>query len=236
MRGLARLFAVLFVLVVGALALGLAIPGPQRVLVPEGFGLTEIAPRVWTDAPDRAEALLALARGAQDRVAAAFGGDPPRPTLVLCSTEPCARDFGVGGNGLALGPFAVLVAPGGLTAGTLTHEMTHARLHRGMGLRTLVRQPYPTWFDEGLATYVADHPVWRGPITAEDRARVRQVTRFWQLDEAFDDLGVGRTYRAAAAEVAAIADAGGPEGLGEVIRRAGAGEDFGAVVAEVTGR
>ena len=235
MRPLARVFSILTMLLIVAAVIGAAVPGPQRVLWPEGFGLTEIAPRVWTDAPDRAAETMGLVRGAQDRVAAFFGGDPPRPTLILCATERCARDFGIGGNGLALGPLAVMVSPGGLTAGTLTHEMTHARLHRGITGRGF-RAPYPTWFDEGLATHVAGHPDWRGEVTAAQRVRVRQVGRFWQLRDAFEELGVGRTYRAAAEEVAAIEAAAGREGLLALIRRAHKGEDFDAVLAEVTGR
>lgn len=114
--------------------------------------------------------------------------------------------------------------------------MTHSRLHRSMGVRNLVRQPYPTWFDEGLATHVAKHPRGGGAVTVASRARVREVTRFWQLRAAFEDLGVGRTYGSAAAEVAAIERAAGRTGLLELIARAEAGEAFGQVLAEVTER
>ncbi|MEO1579923.1 MAG: hypothetical protein AAFS05_14725, partial [Pseudomonadota bacterium] len=89
---------------------------------------------------------------------------------------------------------------------------------------------------EGLATHVADHPRWNGEVTQAHRARVRQVQRFWQLREAFRDLGVGRTYRAAAAEVAAIEAQAGRAGLLELIARAEDGERFQDVLAEVTGR
>lgn len=130
----------------------------------------------------------------------------------------------------------ILVSPGGLTLGTLTHEMTHARLHREMGPRNLVRQPYPTWFDEGLATHVADHPRWNGMVTPAHRTLVREVRRFWQLRDAFRTLGVGRTYRAAKAEVAAIEVRLGREGLLELIARAEAGERFADVLAELSAR
>ena len=231
MRRLATLFSTLVNACLAALVVSVVLPGPHRVLIPEAYGLTEIAPRVWTDEPGDASRLAGLARTARANVAAFFGDDPPRPTLVLCTTRACASDFGVGGNGLSVADMAILVSPGGLTTGTLTHEMTHARLHRRMGPASILRQPYPTWFDEGLATFVADHPVWRGEIAPRHRARVRRVERFWQWDDAFRDLGVGRAYRAAAAEVAAIDEALGREGLLTLIADAEAGADFDAALA-----
>ncbi|RZW12530.1 MAG: hypothetical protein EX266_00935 [Rhodobacteraceae bacterium] len=212
-----------------ALVAGMALPGTHRVIYPEAAGLTEIAPRVWTDAPARVTDLIALAETARRNVGAYFGDAPPRPTLILCTRQKCARDFGIGGNGLSVADLAVMAAPGGLTRGTLTHEMTHSRLHRRMGPRNIADQPFPTWFDEGLATHVADHPRWSGAITPADRARVRQARRIWQWDDAMRDLGVGRAYRAAAAEVAAIEARAGRAGLLDLIRRADDGEDFDAL-------
>ncbi len=232
---LARFFSFLTNAIFAAVIVGVGVPGTHRVVWPEAYGLVEIAPRIWTDRPARSAELLALVETARARVTGFFGA-AARPTLVLCATRGCARDFGIGGNGLSIADVAVMVAPGGLTVGTLTHEMTHARLHRSMGLRNVVRQPYPTWFDEGLATHVADHPRGGGAVTAAARARVREVERYWQLDEAFAALGVGRTYGAAAAEVAAIEAAVGRAGLLELIARAEAGERFHRVLAEVLAR
>ena len=108
--------------------------------------------------------------------------------------------------------------------------MTHSRLHRRMGPANLIRQPYPTWFDEGLATHVAGHPRVPGPVSLRSRQRVRDVTRFWHWDDAYRELGVGRAYTAAAAEVAAIEARTGRDGLLELIARAEAGEDFDVVL------
>lgn len=231
---LSHLFAVLTNALLAALVVGAALPGPHRILAAASFGLAEVASQVWTDAPGRSEAFLALADTARSRVSAFFGDTPPRATLVLCSTRACADTFGIGGNGLSIGDNLILVSPGGLTLGTLTHEMTHSRLHRSMGPRNLIRQPYPTWFDEGLATHVADHPKWNGQVTFAHRERVREVRRFWQLREAFRALSVGRTYRAAAAEVAEIEAQAGRAGLLSLIARAERGERFDSVLAELT--
>lgn len=225
-RALAHAFAFLVNAALAALIVGMVVPGTHRVIYPESAGLTEIAPRVWTDAPGRASDLIALVKAARDGVAAFFGDAPPDPTVILCTTRACARAFGIGGNGLSISDLTVMAAPSGLTRGTLTHELTHSRLHRGMGPRNLTRQPFPTWFDEGLATHVADHPRWSGEITRAHRDRVREARRFWHWDDAMRDLGVGRAYRAAAAEVARIERRLGRAGLLELIRRADAGEDF----------
>ena len=233
---LARGFSFLVNSLFALLVIGVLVPGPHRVVVPDAFGLTEIAPHVWTDAPDRGRELITLSDRARARVADFFGDAPPSPTLVLCATRACARTFGVRGNGLSIAFVAVMVSPGGLSIGTLTHEMTHSRLHRSMGPRNLVKKPFPTWFDEGLATHVANHPRWPGQITPAARQRIKQVQNFWQLDDAFRALGVGRTYRAAAAEVAEIERRAGHDGLLELIARADAGEDFDKVLSEVLAR
>ncbi len=225
-RRLARTFSLLVNAFLTATALSAAVPGAHRVVAPGSYGLTEISDRVWTDAPARSGELLALTNEARERVVDFFGDVPPKPTLILCTTRTCARDFGIFGNGLSIADMVVMVSPGGLALGTLTHEMTHSRLHRRMGVRNIVDQPYPTWFDEGLATHVANHPDWRGQVTADARARVRKVRRFWQWDDAYRELGVGPAYAAAATEVAEIEGRLGRAGLLDLIARAEAGEDF----------
>jgi len=230
---LGRSFAFLTNAAFAGLVLGAALPGTQRAVCPECYGLTEIAPRIWTDAPGRGSELTRLVGEARGRVAEFFGA-ASTPMVVLCTMRRCARDFGIGGNGLSIADLVVMAGPGGITRGTLTHEMTHSQLHRSMGLRNLVSPPFPTWFDEGLATLVARHPNWTGRPSAADRARVREAERFWQWDDAYRDLGVGRAYAAAAAEVAAIEDEAGRNGLLELIRRAGAGEPFERVVVQIT--
>ena len=228
---LARIFSFLCNVFLAALVVILVVPSPYRVIWPEAFGLREVAPRVWTDQAGNAGDLVSLVNGARVRVSGYFGDTPPAPTVILCTTQDCARTFGIGGNGLSMADMVVMVAPGGLTIGTLSHEMTHSRLHREMDLGNLVRQPFPTWFDEGLATHVANHPRGGGRVTQASRARVRQVTRFWELDDAFRALGVGRTYGSAAAEVADMEAKIGRNAFVRMIRRVEAGESFDSVFA-----
>ena len=232
---LGKAFSLLTNALFAALILAAALPGTHRVIFPQSFGLTEISPRVWTDAPARASELRRLANRARNRVRDFFGDEPPKPTLILCTTRACARNFGIRGNGLSIMDMTVMVSPGGLTLGTLTHEMTHNRLHRRMGLSNLIRQPYPTWFDEGLATHVAGHPRWQGRITPAMRQRVARVTRFWQWGDAMRAMGVGQAYASAAAKVAEIESRIGRAGLVDLIRRVETGEDFDRLHASAMG-
>ncbi|MDA8585384.1 hypothetical protein N9L47_03845 [Rhodobacteraceae bacterium] len=233
---LGSLFAFVSNGLIAAYLFGAAIPGTHRVITPESFGMVEIAPRIWTDAPTRGPELLNLVSAARTQVGTFFGDAPASPTMILCSKQACATAFGIGGNGLSMADVAVMVSPGGLTLGTLTHELTHSRLHRKMGLRNIVQQPYPTWFDEGLATHLADHPKWVGRITQNHRNRILEIEHSWQLADAFDELGVGRTYRGAAMEVAKIESNIGRAGLLELIARAEAGERFETVLTELRSR
>lgn len=233
---LARLFSLLFNGILVFLVLASVIPGTHRIVFPASFGLTEIDPGTWTDAPHRADELRALTGNARNNVADFFGDAWRKPNLVLCTTRNCARNFGIGGNGLSVPRLGIFVSPGGLTEGTLTHEMTHFRLHRRFGPRNILAQPFPTWFDEGLATHVANHPSWRGTVTDTARARIRKVQRFWQWDDAYRALGVGQAYGTAGAEVARIEARAGRDGLLDLIARAEAGEDFVRLLAEITPR
>ncbi|SMC12985.1 hypothetical protein ROA7745_02819 [Roseovarius aestuarii] len=217
------------------LVLGAAVPGTHRVAMPGAYGLTEIAPRIWTDAPSRADGLLSLVEVSRARVIDFFG-DATRQNIILCSTQTCARTFRIGGNGLSIANFAVMVSPGGLTRGTLTHELVHSRLHRSIGFENILRPMYPTWFDEGLATYVAGHPNWQGKIPASVRKRVLSAKRTWHWGKAYREVGVRRAYGVAAAEVASIERRAGRTGLMEIITRAEAGEKFATVLIDVLAR
>ncbi|NNL18708.1 MAG: hypothetical protein HKP37_08220, partial [Boseongicola sp.] len=83
---LARLFSFVSSTIFMALVVGVAVPGTHRFLWPEAYGLTEIAPNVWTDRPERAGDYLELAESAQGRVERFFGDTAPRGVLVLCAS------------------------------------------------------------------------------------------------------------------------------------------------------
>ena len=230
MQKLGRVFSFLFNAFLALFFVGAAIPGTHRVVCPDCFGLVEIAPRVWTDRPSKGIELLSLRSQAQTKVADFFKDAPPNPTTIFCTTKTCAQTFGIGGNGLSISDMVVMFSPGGLTLGTMTHEMTHSRLHRNMGLRNIWAQPFPSWFDEGLATHVAGHPNTGRVARAEERRRVQQARRVWQWGSTMRALGVGQAYAAAAAEVAALEARLGRDGLLDIIERADKGENFDSLI------
>ena len=226
MQRLGRAFSFLTNALFGLILIGAVFPGTHRVVCPECFGLVEIAPRIWTDRPERRDEFLDLRRRAQATVAAFFEDRPPDPTTIFCTTKTCAETFGIGGNGLSISDLVVMVSPGGLTIGTLTHEMTHSRLHRNMGPRNIWAQPFPTWFDEGLATHVAGHPRALRAPTLGERDRVQQAQHFWQWGATMRALGVRQAYAAAAAGVAEMEGRFGRAGLLDIIDRADRGESI----------
>ena len=114
-----------------------AIPGPQRAVWPELFGARQIAPGLYSDSADT-DAMLALKRQTDATVRGFFGEQRATPRVILCSAEPCHRAFGNGPRGLTYASHLVLIAPRGINATILSHELVHAELHRFMGVGDIV--------------------------------------------------------------------------------------------------
>jgi len=167
----------------------------------------------------------------------------PRPAIVLCQSDTCARSF-VGTTGLprALAPGdrapgASYVAPRDRSAivvprfGTrlrnlLAHELVHIELRARLAPGAM-----PTWFEEGLATSVGDHPPCDGAAAKgiDDLALVA-TPRAWETyllehpDEALATICQAR------AEVEAWGATRGAAGLGRLLAALERGEPFAAAV------
>lgn len=165
-RRLSTLVVVFLALI--AVNLVIFVPGPHRVIAPAQFDLSRIAPGVYSDAPDRTDELIAKLTNADARVAGLFGDVTPRWRTVLCTTEPCRADFGLTGRAIALGDLAIVVAPLGIREATLVHEQVHIELSARMGPWDALWPRYPSWFNEGLATYLSGTPGVQGPLHAVD--------------------------------------------------------------------
>ncbi|MEO1026826.1 MAG: hypothetical protein AAFX07_14860, partial [Pseudomonadota bacterium] len=76
---LARFFSGVTIALLIVLIIGSVRPGPHRAMAPASFGLTKIAPNIWTDAPEKAEQLRDLVRASRTNVANYFGDTPPEP-------------------------------------------------------------------------------------------------------------------------------------------------------------
>lgn len=218
-----------------------AVPGPQRIVAPGLFGLTEISRGVWTDDPGRAETQMRMVASANARVRAFFGELGPSPRMILCVTMMCEKVFGGTGNvAVAYGWHALRIPPKAfrepdLGVVLMAHERTHIELRRGWSLSALWSPPQPNWFDEGLASFVSrDHRLPKA-CAEEAKAWIRGSRTFWDWGDFIRERGWRDAYGAAAANVADLHARLGDAGLRDLIARTNAGEEFKAAMADLSG-
>lgn len=236
----------LIVLIAGLIGLSApiaaaAIPGPQRALAPSAYGMSEIAPGIFTDDPSHAETQIRMVAEANDRVRAFFGELRAAPRYVMCTTLMCERTFGGSGNvAVAYGWSLIRIPPKAfqqpdLGVVLLAHERVHSELVRRWGASALWEGKIPNWFNEGLASFVSrDH---RLPETydAGTLAWIRGSKTFWDWGRFVDERGWRDAYGAAAANVALIHAESGNRGLQSLISRALGGENFDAAMRDIAG-
>ncbi|MFM2279927.1 MAG: hypothetical protein RLZZ444_2158 [Pseudomonadota bacterium] len=216
-----------------------AIPGPQRMLAPRLYGMTEIAPGVFSDRPERSDEKMAAIRHAEEKMRGFFGTLKATPRYVLCSEMRCEKTFGFNGNtAQAFGWQIVHLPPRafaerGLDRILMTHELFHAELLVRWGPTALWDEKIPNWFNEGMASYLSDDHRISLFQDEETKAWIRKSRGFYDWSTFLADRGWKRAYGAAAANVADIDHAIGKDGLLKLIDRTIAGEDFDAVLAEM---
>ena len=238
---LTRLLTVTVLASTLAAAAAYATPGPQRMLAPQLYGLIEIADGVYTDEPSRAGQELLLISQANARVKAFFGSLEATPRYVLCTTLMCERTFGKANRiAVTYGWHAIHLPPRGtndphLGPILLTHERMHSELHKRWGVGQLWDDRFPTWFDEGLASYVSGDDRMKLDYSDADMAWISHARRIYSWGSFIGERGWADAYGAAAASVARIERKAGEKGLHQLIDRTLAGEDFDAVLAELMG-
>lgn len=211
-----------------------AIPGPQRALCPQCFGLTDIGDDVFTDDPAPAAQLQALVALANAEMATFFGG-PVRshPRFVLCTTPECFTTFGGGSTGITYGWQLIRVAPHGLRPAIVTHELLHAELAVRVGWKTLWHDPVPVWFNEGLATYLAGDDRFGQTYSAGDIAWIKAGASRAQWDQLLHERDWVAGYGAARAAIADLDAQIGREGLRLLAQDLANGADFDAALAQL---
>jgi hypothetical protein len=144
-------------------------PSPSHL---NGIAMHRIAESVYVEFPATSEDLTAATRDVHAAYAGlhrAFSPDPSfRATVLVCRTARCKIAFGAAPRaapasdlGFAAVTFSrearnravVVTGPNASTARVLTHELVHARMKSWAPYDAL-----PTWFNEGLATAIADEP------------------------------------------------------------------------------
>lgn len=203
-----------------------AIPGPQRAICPQCFGLTAISANVFTDGAEQAEALNHMAAQANAATESFFGSLRSNPRIILCTTAACQRDFDIPTIGVTNNAVLIRIAPDGLRQTILTHERLHAELTARLGFAGIVGEPVPIWFNEGLATYLSGDDRFDQPYSADDIARIKTaVSRdAWNQRLAERDWIAG--YGAARAAIAELDASIGQEGLRRIVEGIAAGQDY----------
>lgn len=199
------------------LGVAMEVPNMYRALFPGLFGLEEIAPRIYTDAPDKAVMLTQMVRKAEENAGRFFDKTPAQPTYILCTKPSCEALFGALPEGLTMGFHRVIIAPSGMHQMVFNHERIHVDLHYLMGMNGLTQQRFPAWFDEGLSEYLAG-PVRLGyrPKRADKRA-VLKAESFTQWNALVRDGQYNRHYGAARQLVADIVHKIGRAKLREIV-------------------
>ena len=133
-----------------------------KLLAPESFGLTPVAPGLYIEAgadeATRDELREAMAN-AENAIRNTYGSVNSRPIINACISEGCYKTFG-GQGSTAGGAYVfinrILLSPRGLNWHFLAHEWSHAELLSRLTFITWWRKP--VWFDEGLAVVVSEAP------------------------------------------------------------------------------
>ena len=218
-----------------------AVPGPQRMLAPGAYGLTKIAAGVFTDDPAMAQIQLRLIARAERTVGGFFGELKASPRYVLCTKQECDSIFG--GNGSiaqAYGWSAIKIPPRAFSdihVGEilLTHERMHTELLYRWGATALWDGKFPSWFNEGLATFISGDTRVRFDHDQHDKDWIRGSKTFWDWSGFVKARGWRDAYGAAASIVAGINARAGKDGIRTIIDRTLAGEKFDKVLAETAG-
>jgi hypothetical protein len=237
---LSRIFTVTFAFSIFAGVAACATPGPQRMLAPKLFGLSKIADGVYTDDPSKAGLEMLMVSRANAKVVKFFGTLEAHPRYILCTTMMCEKAFGKhNSTAAAFGWFAIHIPPRGVNDPhlgeiLLSHERTHTELLKRWGATALWDKKIPNWFNEGLATYVSGDDRIRLDHPKADLKWISQSKTFYDWGDFIKERGWRDAYGSAASYVALIHDKAGDAGLHSLIARTLDGEDFDAVLAEIT--
>lgn len=221
-----------------------------KLLAPETFGMTPIAPHLYVEAGTD-EATRDRLRSDMDRAEAAirraYGSVTARPTVHACVTEKCYAAFGGRGSVARVFGQRILLSPRGLNWHFMAHEWSHAEMSTRLTLFAWKRMP--SWFDEGLAVTISEAPEhsenhWQFLITANinrptrDELLTYQSLQQWLTavhrfgdDKNFERVAQGQptlspVYAAAGHEVRPWLTQAGKNGLQTFIARLNEGAAF----------
>ena len=154
-----RLANILLILFSLSILGGCSIFQTGKLLAPETFGFTKIAPNIYveTGATEEARANLREALTKAERVInAAYGGVQSHPIVHACISEACYKSFGGRGAKAHTVGERILLSPRGLDWHFVAHEWSHTEIYTRLSFRGLWN--LPQWFNEGVAVAVSEAP------------------------------------------------------------------------------
>lgn len=141
-----------------ALPIMLTVYKPARTLVRFMAPVTCISDSLCIDDMSRWSEAVDLLESAESFVNASVGQMKSPPHVIFCSTNTCARYFGLTkAAGLTVGTWGIVINPTGWNSYTVRHEMIHHLQNERIGtLKNMISTP--TWLFEGMAISLSQDP------------------------------------------------------------------------------
>ncbi len=151
---------IIVLLLTASLLSGCSVLQGGKLLAPESFSLTPVAPNIYVEAGADQTARSNLREAmdkAKEAIRVAYGSVSTRPKVHACITEECYEAFG-GGRGSTAISYGnrILLSPRGLNWHYIAHEWSHAEMSTRLTFFAWKRMPQ--WFDEGVAVAVSEAP------------------------------------------------------------------------------
>jgi hypothetical protein len=152
-------FWIIALLLTASLLSGCSVLQGSKLLAPESFGLTSVAPNIYVEA-GADETVQGNLREAMDKaeeaIRFAYRSANSRPIAYACITEECYKAFGGRGSVAKVYGNRILLSPRGLNWHFLAHEWSHAEMFSRLTLSAWWH--LPQWFDEGVAVAISEAP------------------------------------------------------------------------------
>ena len=192
------------------------VANPLRPYAPTLFGMTKIAPGLYTDDPAYGDYIMDAVTKGDDLAAEFFGTLEARPWMIVCTTAACDQTFSAQGKAYAYRDRFILVGHNGIHASVLAHELVHAELYLTFRDRQNGPHALPAWLNEGLATFVSGDDR-ATQFVANDALWVLEAQELSDWHQLVHDNSWQDTYGAAQSVVLGLNDVLGREGLVNLI-------------------
>ena len=155
-----RFLKIITVLLSTGLIGGCSILQGGKLLAPQSFGLTAVAPNIYVEAGADETTRIKLSQAmerAENAIRVAYGSVQSNPIVSACISEGCYEGFG-GGRGSIAKVYGnrILLSPRGLDWHFLAHEWSHDEIRTRLTLSAWLHMPQ--WFDEGVAVAISEAP------------------------------------------------------------------------------